>query len=370
MIFIRPQFEMKISALLPVPIKTPALLFSPSARVLSLALCLIALLSASTVRSDDSSDVQNLSSDSGMINRAPLVASTLAPDNLDRISSDISNISESLGDILKSSAEETVIEVETVTEAENNEVKVTKALPAVAAPAINTPKNSGITATEGWPTKPLAATKKPVSPDSATLSIPPALATNRQEQIIAGSDHPDKNIPLNKYLKKDHQGRTLTDHAEAWHCVEDVSKGLMWEVKSSDGGILDKYNSYSWFQSSATEKPQGVADGGQCKGGINCDTLTYVQTVNRKIYCGHSDWRLPTREEMLSIVSFEKTSSTVTINSDYFPEALPSWYWTASSNENHPEYAWYVLFRNGIAVNDLKAHPKHVRLVRSQADKG
>ena len=27
-------------------------------------------------------------------------------------------------------------------------------------------------------------------------------------------------------------------------------------------------------------------------------------------------------------------------------------------------FAWYVLFRNGIALNDLKERPKHIRLVR------
>ena len=36
-------------------------------------------------------------------------------------------------------------------------------------------------------------------------------------------------------------------------------------------------------------------------------------------------------------------------------------------NESQPEYAWYVLFRNGVKLNDLKERPKHIRLVRSNS---
>ena len=157
----------------------------------------------------------------------------------------------------------------------------------------------------------------------------------------------------------------MGDDSETWSCVEDTNNGLTWEIKSNDGGVHDKNNSYTWFQPSLLEVVRGVANGGQCKGDSDCDTESYVQTMNKKNYCGYSDWRLPTREEMLSIVSFESAASKVTINIDYFPDALPSWYWTASSNENHPDHAWYVLFRNGIALNDLKERAKHVRLVRS-----
>ena len=325
----------------------------PSEKAIGLALCLTIFSISPTAYSEDSLDNLSTNSGSSMINRAPLISSKLSPSNLDRISKDISNISESLNNIVTDQLEDEVIKEEPV-----------KTQPVAAKPEKAIPKITGIARPVIQPTKPLLVTNERVEPKPVA---PLKIITNtakEPETIIAKKDEPPTTKP-NKYLKKAVDGKILADTAETWSCVENTNNGLIWEVKSKNGGVHDKNNSYSWFQPSATEIPQGRADGGQCKGDTQCDTLSYVQTINQQNYCGYSDWRLPTREEMLSIVTFENTTSSVTINSDYFPETLPSWYWTASSNANHPEHAWYVLFRNGITINDLKERPKHVRLVRS-----
>ncbi len=186
-----------------------------------------------------------------------------------------------------------------------------------------------------------------------------AIAGERKE-----SPHP--------YLKLDSYGNALPDDSQSWVCVKDSHTGLVWEVKTDDGGLHDKNNLFSWYQPTLSGVLQGVADKGRCGGKINCDAQTYVKALNDESYCGYSDWRLPTREEMLSVVSFANAdgANSVLMNGDYFPQALPSWYWTATSNENHPEYAWYVLFRNGVVVSDRKARPKHLRLVRSDSANG
>ena len=193
-------------------------------------------------------------------------------------------------------------------------------------------------------------------------SIEPANKTN-----IIGDKQIAKQL---QYLKHDKSGNLVSNNTAQWHCIEDTQNGLMWEVKSSDGGMRDKNNSYSWFrpahETSLNQQHPGSADQGRCSGSTDCDTYSYIQAINEQKFCGHSDWRLPTKNEMLSIVSLEKTASAVTINNHYFPEALPSWYWTSSSNNNDTKYAWYVLFSNGITLNDLKEHPKHIRLVRSK----
>jgi hypothetical protein len=165
------------------------------------------------------------------------------------------------------------------------------------------------------------------------------------------------------YVKIADSGETLDDKANSWECIEDKSSNLTWEVKKDDGGIRDKDYTYTWLRDIIGEN-KGVSNGGRCKGGIKCDTYSYVRAMNAQKLCGYSDWRLPTKEEMETLVEYRTTAKDATINKTYFPEAVPSWYWTATENPRYEDFAWYVLFRNGIALNDLKERPKHIRLVR------
>lgn len=168
------------------------------------------------------------------------------------------------------------------------------------------------------------------------------------------------------YIKYDSNGNLIEADEKQWSCVFDTKSGLMWEVKSREDSLRYPENLYSWY-SPEYNTLQGVTDGGRCKGGIACDTHSYVEAMNRKKFCGHNDWRLPTDKEMLGLVSYESGPNNIKIDTSFFPNTLPSWYWTASSNESHPEYAWYVLFKNGLPLNGLKENPKHIRLVRNES---
>ncbi|MDH5710366.1 MAG: DUF1566 domain-containing protein [Gammaproteobacteria bacterium] len=303
----------------------------------------------------------DLQSGEGMINRAPFVSTKITPSNLDRITNDIGNITESLSNILtdETNDEEVITENEQLEEADQ---------PVIAIPEAVIPKEIELAKPVVTKSEPVLAKQKPsdtqvILPAEPVVIIPEI----NTEAIAAATPQINENTIKIKYLKKSNTGDVLPDNATEWACVEDVENGLIWEVKS-DTGVQNTSNSYSWFEPDAIEEPQGVADGGRCSGDADCDTHAYVTLLNERNYCGYSNWRLPTKDEMLSIVNFD-SNAPVKINTDYFPDALPSWYWTASSNENHPDHAWYVLFRNGIALNDLKERPKHIRLVRTQTDK-
>ena len=218
--------------------------------------------------------------------------------------------------------------------------------------------------------KPIPKAVTPVIVKKAAVVVP-VIKTVKPEPVIAVATPPvvkvaEAEIIVEKkplYIKHDNKGIALEEEKEKWTCVQDTKNGLMWEVKAQDGAMRDADNLYSWFNPDSTNI-KGVANGGRCKGSADCDTDAYVQVMNKIQYCGHNDWRLPTREEMQSLVYLDNGDEEVKINKQYFPQTMPSWYWTSSENSNREELAWYVLFRNGLALNDLKERPKHIRLVR------
>lgn len=212
---------------------------------------------------------------------------------------------------------------------------------------------------------------------SAPIAVKPKKVKKQPEKVAIVVKEPVVAAPVitkvvsqiiekPSYVKYDINGKSLDDSDEQWTCVQDTKNSLMWEVKSKDDDLRKPDNLYSWFDPEDKALP-GVTDGGRCKGDADCDTNAYIEAMNQQNFCGHNDWRLPTREEMMRLVSYGKDADKVRIDTSYFPEALPSWYWTASSNKSRPEFAWYVLFKNGISLNDLKENPKHIRLVRSES---
>jgi hypothetical protein len=94
-------------------------------------------------------------------------------------------------------------------------------------------------------------------------------------------------------------------------------------------------------------------------------TYTWSQTV---AYCpnlalaGHSDWRLPLRIELVSIVDFGVTSGA-TINAAYFPSTPASGFWSSSPLAGSSSYAWGVNFDYGDTSGGVSGS-RYVRCVR------
>jgi hypothetical protein len=67
---------------------------------------------------------------------------------------------------------------------------------------------------------------------------------------------------------------------------------------------------------------------------------------------GHADWRLPTLEELKTL-----------IGTPYDPKT--GWYWSSSPDVDYSYYAWYVSFNDGYVSNGFRGYYGHVRLVRA-----
>ncbi len=145
---------------------------------------------------------------------------------------------------------------------------------------------------------------------------------------------------MEKYTKLDSQGEALPDSATSWTMVMDNVTGLMWEIKTDDGSIHDKDNEYDWH------KAQSV----------------FIAELNATGFGGFSDWRLPTIEELSSIVDNERDNPA--IDTAYFPNTRPAEYWSATTSDREPNYAWCVCFGSGSLGGDYKSYSYYVRAVR------
>ena len=155
-------------------------------------------------------------------------------------------------------------------------------------------------------------------------------------------------------------GLPLPASVTEWSCVQDNHTGLMWEVKTDDGGLRDKDNRYKWYNTNTATNGGTV---GYENGGNN--TQAFAQAVNSQSQplCGHNNWRLPSKKELHSLFNYGKYNPA--IDSAYFPNTVSSYYWSSSPVANGSNYAWLVYFGYGDDHRNGKDDVNYVRLVRS-----
>lgn len=152
------------------------------------------------------------------------------------------------------------------------------------------------------------------------------------------------------------------------HCVEDTVTGLTWESKTDVPDLHNWRHRYSWFNPNENNDEldyRGVEDGGKCTDSA-CDTWNFVAAVNEKGLCGFRDWRMPTRNELLSISDQRRVDNPPTANLVYFPFMQADEYWTGYDYSMQYQSAWTWSFVFGHDRVDWKKTPKYVRLVRGQ----
>ncbi len=183
------------------------------------------------------------------------------------------------------------------------------------------------------------------------------------------------------FTKISSTGVELPVSATEWSCVKDNVTGLIWEVKTDDGGLHDKDDAYTWYEPDSGknggfagyQKPSDYNSSysdaicyGHTAGSAAtyCNTKAYVDRVNTTDWCGANDWRMPTKEELRSIVSYDRYYPA--IDTTWFPNTPSAWFWSASPHADYGYYAWLVYFYYGTDGYGGKDYGGYqVRLVRS-----
>jgi hypothetical protein len=131
-------------------------------------------------------------------------------------------------------------------------------------------------------------------------------------------------------------------------CVRDSVTGLVWEGKTVAGSRAGSH-SYTHLGNNETTDVSG-----------------HVAAVNASALCGFSDWRLPTRQELLNLVNFAGGLGP-NLNATYFPNTpADAVYWASEADRLDTTRAWYVPFGNypGISDSNERTFARHLRLVR------
>jgi hypothetical protein len=158
--------------------------------------------------------------------------------------------------------------------------------------------------------------------------------------------------------------------ADSGACVEDTVTGLVWEAKSATAGLHDWRNTYTWFNPDEANNEldyRGIPDGGDCRDSA-CDTWEFVRAVNVAGHCDYFDWRMPTRNELMSISDLSKADNPPTANLEYFPHMQADEYWTGFDYSTQYQSAWAWNFFYGHDRVDWKKSQKFVLLVRGTAN--
>jgi hypothetical protein len=110
--------------------------------------------------------------------------------------------------------------------------------------------------------------------------------------------------------------------------ITDTGTGLMWQKATAPG-------TYTWEQA-----------------------LTYCENLTLPAG-GYSDWRLPNRNELQTLVDYSRYSPATT-----FPNTQPSIYWSSTTDADNTNDAELVYFGLGVVGSHNKASDDFVRAVR------
>jgi hypothetical protein len=136
--------------------------------------------------------------------------------------------------------------------------------------------------------------------------------------------------------------------------VTDNNTGLMWQKcsagQNNDSTCSGSASTYNWYQASGT---------------LDATYNPSLQNVCGVLTLGiYSDWRLPTKQELISIVDYSVYSPGPTLKTEYFPNSIKGDYWSSTTLAGYPDKAWSIYYGNGSINNWGKIYPMGIRCVR------
>ena len=128
-------------------------------------------------------------------------------------------------------------------------------------------------------------------------------------------------------------------------------KGLSRSYTRENGIVIDQTTGLQWQDDYSN-------NGGSVKKATWEDAKTYCENLTLG---GYSDWRLPSIEELKSIVDYGKSDPAI---DPIFENVVFYLYWSSTTLASFSSNAWFVHFADGHNDWDNKSYSYYVRCVR------
>lgn len=176
-----------------------------------------------------------------------------------------------------------------------------------------------------------------------------------------------------RFIKLNESGQMLKNQhlplqRGSWSCVRDNKTGLVWEIKTANGGLQDRSHVYTWYDPEKAHKFAVVNPSDNTCAVSPCNTEQYIKTLNSEKLCGSSSWRLPEREELRSLIIYDQFRHNGYLDQDFFPNNVKGFYWSATLDHHNPGSAWGIGTTFGFDYSYSYADPGHIRLVNTAPD--
>lgn len=126
-----------------------------------------------------------------------------------------------------------------------------------------------------------------------------------------------------------------------------------------DGMVKDTTHKLLWMQCSIGQS----WNGSNCIGEVNrLPWASAIKTATTLQYGSITDWRLPNKNELNTIV--ETACTQPAINTTIFPQTVNRAYWTSSPYDSEAKYLWVVFFSNGTILPQPGSSTAAIRLVK------
>ena len=130
-----------------------------------------------------------------------------------------------------------------------------------------------------------------------------------------------------------------------------LSTSLLADFSRSSGVVTDNITGLQWQDDYSD-------NGGDIKYAKWTDAIAYCEDLTLG---DHSDWRLPNKKELLSIVDYRRHNPSI---DTVFTHTTSDFYWSSTAHASSTDSAWFVSFYNGYTYNVNKSRGNYVRCVR------